>query len=226
MLTRPHNGFAACHYCGRCGRGCDTASFFNSADYLLPDALKTGKLEIRSQRRRRARAGRRQRAGERRAVLRPQHRRGASRSSARSSWSARAASTRRASCSTRIDTVSRTASATATTSSAAICASRCASTCAASCRSCTGRRRADDRGIGGEHIYMPRFNHRDGRSAITCAASACSSGTRAARARRRSLRRAAAGFRRGIQAEVRRNATRRGSRCTHTARCCRYATTA
>ena len=38
----------ACHYCGDCGDGCDTASFFNSADHLLPFALKTGKLEIRS----------------------------------------------------------------------------------------------------------------------------------------------------------------------------------
>ena len=41
-------GFPACHYCGNCGAGCDTASFFCSADHLLPFALKTGKLEIRS----------------------------------------------------------------------------------------------------------------------------------------------------------------------------------
>lgn len=47
-MTRPHRGFPACHYCGQCGRGCDTASFFCSADHLIPDALKTGKLEIRS----------------------------------------------------------------------------------------------------------------------------------------------------------------------------------
>lgn len=47
-MTRPTRGFPACHYCGNCGRGCDTASFFNSADHLLPFALKTGKLEIRS----------------------------------------------------------------------------------------------------------------------------------------------------------------------------------
>ena len=32
----------------RCGSGCDTASFFNSADHLLPFALQTGRLEIRS----------------------------------------------------------------------------------------------------------------------------------------------------------------------------------
>ena len=42
------HGGAPCHYCGQCGRGCDTASFFCSADHLLPDAIKTGKLEIRS----------------------------------------------------------------------------------------------------------------------------------------------------------------------------------
>jgi choline dehydrogenase-like flavoprotein len=48
VMTRPHRGFPACHHCGACGQGCDTASFFNSADHLLPFALKTGKLEIRS----------------------------------------------------------------------------------------------------------------------------------------------------------------------------------
>ena len=47
-MTRPTRGFPACHYCGKCGLGCDTASFFNSADHLLPFALKTGKLEVRS----------------------------------------------------------------------------------------------------------------------------------------------------------------------------------
>jgi choline dehydrogenase-like flavoprotein len=47
-LTRPLNGFPACHYCGNCGSGCDTASFFCTADHLLPAALRTGHLEIRS----------------------------------------------------------------------------------------------------------------------------------------------------------------------------------
>ncbi len=47
-FTRPHRGFPACHYCGACGEGCDTASFFNSADHLIPFALETGNLEIRS----------------------------------------------------------------------------------------------------------------------------------------------------------------------------------
>ncbi|QQS46461.1 MAG: GMC family oxidoreductase [Acidobacteriota bacterium] len=48
VLTRPLNGWPACHYCGRCGSGCDTGSFFNSADHLIPVALGTGRIEIRS----------------------------------------------------------------------------------------------------------------------------------------------------------------------------------
>ncbi len=47
-MTKPTGGFPACHYCGACGSGCDTGSFFNSADHLLPIALKSGRLEIRS----------------------------------------------------------------------------------------------------------------------------------------------------------------------------------
>lgn len=47
-MTRSTRGFPPCHYCGACGSGCDTASFFCSADHLLPFALGTGHLEIRS----------------------------------------------------------------------------------------------------------------------------------------------------------------------------------
>jgi choline dehydrogenase-like flavoprotein len=47
-MTRSVGGFPPCHYCGKCGLGCDTASFFCSADHLLPPALATKKLEIRS----------------------------------------------------------------------------------------------------------------------------------------------------------------------------------
>ena len=46
--TKPLHGYPACHYCGNCGAGCDTGSFFCAADHLLPDAIKTGKLELRS----------------------------------------------------------------------------------------------------------------------------------------------------------------------------------
>ena len=47
VLTRPHGGFPACHYCGRCGDGCDTASFFNAGDYLIEPARRSGRLEVR-----------------------------------------------------------------------------------------------------------------------------------------------------------------------------------
>jgi len=46
IITRPHNGRAACHYCGQCGRGCATASNFSTPSVLLPPALATGKLTI------------------------------------------------------------------------------------------------------------------------------------------------------------------------------------
>jgi len=45
-LTRDHRGFRACHYCGTCGKGCRTASRFSSAEHLIPFALETGNLEI------------------------------------------------------------------------------------------------------------------------------------------------------------------------------------
>jgi len=48
VLTRNHRGFPKCHHCGECGRGCDTSSFFNAGDYLIDPALKTGKLEIKT----------------------------------------------------------------------------------------------------------------------------------------------------------------------------------
>ncbi|HXG63508.1 MAG TPA: GMC family oxidoreductase [Blastocatellia bacterium] len=47
-LTRNHRGFPKCHFCGACGAGCDTSSFFNAGDYLVTPAMKTGKLEVRS----------------------------------------------------------------------------------------------------------------------------------------------------------------------------------
>ena len=46
ILTRPHNGRAACHYCSQCGRGCSSHSFFTTPTVLLPPALATGKLRL------------------------------------------------------------------------------------------------------------------------------------------------------------------------------------
>jgi choline dehydrogenase-like flavoprotein len=46
ILTQPHNGRPACHYCGQCGRGCATHSNFSSPSVLIPPALDTGRLKI------------------------------------------------------------------------------------------------------------------------------------------------------------------------------------
>lgn len=44
--TNTSRGHNACHYCGACGRGCDVSAFFNSSDYLIEPAFKTGKLRV------------------------------------------------------------------------------------------------------------------------------------------------------------------------------------
>ncbi len=46
VITKPHNGRAACHYCGQCGRGCMTNSNFSSPNTLIFPARKTGKLTL------------------------------------------------------------------------------------------------------------------------------------------------------------------------------------
>jgi choline dehydrogenase-like flavoprotein len=47
VLTREHNGRAPCHYCGACTpHGCDIGAFFNSSDYLIEPAFTTGKLDV------------------------------------------------------------------------------------------------------------------------------------------------------------------------------------
>ena len=46
VLTKEHNGRAPCHYCGACGKGCDIGAFFNSSDYLLEPAMQSGKLNV------------------------------------------------------------------------------------------------------------------------------------------------------------------------------------
>jgi choline dehydrogenase-like flavoprotein len=47
ILTRNHQGRAACHYCGHCDRGCSTHSYFSSPGSTLPAAAKTGKMTLR-----------------------------------------------------------------------------------------------------------------------------------------------------------------------------------
>jgi len=46
ILTRPHNGRKACHYCGQCGRGCAIHANFSSPSVLLPPAMATGRLTV------------------------------------------------------------------------------------------------------------------------------------------------------------------------------------
>jgi choline dehydrogenase-like flavoprotein len=46
IITRPHNGRPACHYCGQCGRGCIPASNFSSSQVMIPPAQKTGRLTL------------------------------------------------------------------------------------------------------------------------------------------------------------------------------------
>src|SRR5215831_11365140 len=47
ILTKPHQGRAACHYCGHCDRGCSTSSYYSSPGSTLPAAAKTGKMTLR-----------------------------------------------------------------------------------------------------------------------------------------------------------------------------------
>jgi choline dehydrogenase-like flavoprotein len=161
-MTRPTRGFAACHYCGNCGAGCDTASFFCSADHLLPDALKTGKLEIRSN----AVVGRilTDRAGLATAVQYFDRHSGAEQQ-VRGKVVVVGAS-----CvdSTRILLNSKSERYPNGIGNGSDVIGRFL--CEQMRMNMTGffpallgTETRNDRGIGGEHIYMPRFNHRAGR---------------------------------------------------------------
>ncbi|HJT70575.1 MAG TPA: GMC family oxidoreductase [Terriglobales bacterium] len=46
VITQAHNGRAACHYCGQCGRGCISASNFSSSQVMIPPAQKTGRFTL------------------------------------------------------------------------------------------------------------------------------------------------------------------------------------
>ncbi|MCY4158150.1 MAG: GMC family oxidoreductase [Bacteroidetes bacterium] len=46
ILTQPHNGRAACHYCGGCYRGCSAGAYFSSLSATLPAAMATGRLTL------------------------------------------------------------------------------------------------------------------------------------------------------------------------------------
>jgi choline dehydrogenase-like flavoprotein len=49
VLTQPLNDRPACHWCGQCFRGCAVHANFSSPSVLLPPAMATGRLTIRTQ---------------------------------------------------------------------------------------------------------------------------------------------------------------------------------
>ncbi|MBL8239446.1 MAG: GMC family oxidoreductase [Bryobacterales bacterium] len=46
ILTKPHNGRQACHFCGPCEQGCVTFSYFSSPFTTVKDAQATGRLTL------------------------------------------------------------------------------------------------------------------------------------------------------------------------------------
>lgn len=48
QLTRMHNRRPPCHYCGNCINGCDVGAMFSTVSTTLPPALKTGKLDLKT----------------------------------------------------------------------------------------------------------------------------------------------------------------------------------
>ncbi|HEX5069194.1 MAG TPA: GMC family oxidoreductase [Vicinamibacterales bacterium] len=48
ILTKPLGDRPACHYCGECARGCAVHANFSSPSVLLPPAMKTGRLTLRT----------------------------------------------------------------------------------------------------------------------------------------------------------------------------------
>ena len=48
QLTQMHNHRPPCHYCGNCINGCDVGAMFSTVSTTLPPALKTGKLDLKT----------------------------------------------------------------------------------------------------------------------------------------------------------------------------------
>ncbi len=46
VLTEPHDGRPACHYCGHCMRGCDVGAIFCTATAMIPKAQRTGNFTL------------------------------------------------------------------------------------------------------------------------------------------------------------------------------------
>ena len=48
VLSKPYDGRLACHYCGACNFGCDTASRFSTLEVLFPKLEKMGNFTLRT----------------------------------------------------------------------------------------------------------------------------------------------------------------------------------
>ncbi|MGC2660877.1 MAG: GMC family oxidoreductase [Bryobacteraceae bacterium] len=48
QLTEMHNNRPPCHYCGNCINGCDVGAMFSTVSSTLPVALRTGKVEVKT----------------------------------------------------------------------------------------------------------------------------------------------------------------------------------
>ena len=48
LVTEAGHGRVPCHYCGHCMRGCGVSAIFNTAEHVLPEARRTGRLTIRT----------------------------------------------------------------------------------------------------------------------------------------------------------------------------------
>ncbi|MEJ7809984.1 MAG: GMC family oxidoreductase [Gemmatimonadaceae bacterium] len=46
IITKPHNGRQACHYCGQCNRGCGVNANFSSPEVLLRPAIATRRVTL------------------------------------------------------------------------------------------------------------------------------------------------------------------------------------
>ena len=46
VLTEPHDGRPACHYCGHCMEGCDISAIFTVPNSMLPKARRTGNFTL------------------------------------------------------------------------------------------------------------------------------------------------------------------------------------
>ena len=48
LATEPGHGRLPCHHCGHCMQGCGVAAIFNTAEHVIPQAVRTGRLTVRS----------------------------------------------------------------------------------------------------------------------------------------------------------------------------------